>query len=129
MAIEEMGRMCFGGLASSYNVHANIVMPYLLNLGTDEQKSVWLPQLVSGKAVGAIAMTEPGAGSDLAGIRTSAVRDGTDWVLNGSKIFITNGIHADLVIVAAKTGAAAGAKAFRCSWRTHHPRISTRQEN
>lgn len=110
MAIEEMGRMCFGGLASSYNVHANIVMPYLLNLGTDEQKSVWLPQLVSGKAVGAIAMTEPGAGSDLAGIRTSAVRDGTDWVLNGSKIFITNGIHADLVIVAAKTGAAAGAK-------------------
>ena len=110
MIIEEMSRMGFGGLVSGYNIHANIVMPYILNIGNDEQKDAWLPKMVSGEVVGALAMTEPGAGSDLASMRTTAVRDGDDYVINGSKIFITNGMLADLVIVCAKTDTGAGAK-------------------
>lgn len=110
MITYEMSRMGYGGLGSGYNIHSNIVMPYILNIGTDEQKQQWLPKMVSGKVLGAIAMTEPGAGSDLAGMSTSAVRDGDDWILNGSKVFITNGIYADLVIVCAKTDPSAGAK-------------------
>lgn len=81
----------------------DIVLPYLLDLCTDEQKQRWLPGMASGGLVGAIAMTEPGAGSDLRAIRTTAVRDGDSWVLNGQKTFITNGINSDLVIVFAKT--------------------------
>ena len=80
------------------------------HFGTEEQKQQWLPAMVTGEAVGALAMTEPGAGSDVQGIRTNAVRDGDDWILNGSKIFITNGIHADVVIVAAITDPGKGAK-------------------
>lgn len=110
MITYEMSRMGYGGLGSGYNIHSNIVMPYILNIGTDEQKQQWLPKMVSGEVLGAIAMTEPGAGSDLAGMSTSAVRDGDDWILNGSKVFITNGIYADLVIVCAKTDPSAGAK-------------------
>lgn len=110
MITYEMSRMGYGGLGSGYNIHSNIVMPYILNIGSDEQKQQWLPKMVSGDALGAIAMTEPGAGSDLAGMSTSAVRDGDDWILNGSKVFITNGIYADLVIVCAKTDPSAGAK-------------------
>ncbi|MBB6521235.1 acyl-CoA dehydrogenase family protein [Pseudoteredinibacter isoporae] len=110
MITYEMSRMGFGGLGSGYNIHSNIVMPYILNIGTEEQKQQWLPKMVSGEVLGAIAMTEPGAGSDLAGMSTSAVRDGDDWILNGSKVFITNGIYADLVIVCAKTDPSAGAK-------------------
>ncbi|GHF11202.1 acyl-CoA dehydrogenase [Kordiimonas sediminis] len=110
MIVEEMSRLNCGGFASSYNIHSNIVMPYLMNLGTDAQKAAWLPKMGTGEVVGALAMTEPGAGSDVANIRTSAVRDGDEWVLNGSKIFITNGLHADLVLVAAKTDRNAGAK-------------------
>jgi acyl-CoA dehydrogenase len=108
--IEELSRMGFGGFASGYGIHSNIVAPYILNFGSDSQKQHWLPKMVSGEAVGALAMTEPGAGSDVQGIRTNAVRDGDEWVLNGSKIFITNGIHADLVIVAAITDPGKGAK-------------------
>jgi acyl-CoA dehydrogenase len=108
--IEELSRMGFGGFASGYGIHSNIVAPYIRNFGTDSQKQHWLPKMVSGEAVGALAMTEPGAGSDVQGIRTNAVRDGDEWVLNGSKIFITNGIHADLVIVAAITDPGKGAK-------------------
>ena len=108
--IEELSRMGFGGIACGYGVHSNIVAPYIEHFGTDEQKAQWLPRMISGEAVGAIAMTEPGAGSDVQGIRTSAVRDGNEWVLNGSKIFITNGMHADLVIVAAITDPGKGAK-------------------
>jgi long-chain-acyl-CoA dehydrogenase len=108
--IEEMSRMGFGGIASGYGIHSNIVAPYINHFGTQQQKQTWLTKMVSGEAVGALAMTEPGAGSDVQGIRTNAVRDGDDWVLNGSKIFITNGIHADLVIVAAITDPGKGAK-------------------
>ncbi len=110
MLIEELSRMGFGGFASGFGIHSNIVAPYLTRHGTEEQKQHWLPKMVSGDAVGALAMTEPGAGSDVQAIRTNAVRDGDEWVLNGSKIFITNGMHADLVIVAAITDPGKGAK-------------------
>jgi acyl-CoA dehydrogenase len=108
--IEELSRMGFGGIASGYGIHSNIVAPYIEHFGTEEQKARWLPKMVSGEAVGALAMTEPGAGSDVQGIRTSAVKDGDEWVLNGSKIFITNGMHADIVVVAAITDPGKGAK-------------------
>jgi acyl-CoA dehydrogenase len=108
--IEELSAMGFGGIASGYGIHSNIVAPYIIHHGTEAQKQQWLPRMVSGDAVGALAMTEPGAGSDVQAIRTSAVRDGDEWILNGSKIFITNGIHADLVIVAAITDPGKGAK-------------------
>lgn len=110
MLIEELSRMGFGGVATGYGIHSNIVAPYISRHGTDEQKQHWLPRMVSGEAFGALAMTEPGAGSDVQGIRTNAVRDGDEWVLNGSKIFITNGIHADIVVVAAITDPGKGAK-------------------
>ena len=90
--------------------------PYLLDLATEEQKKRWLPGFCSGEIITAIAMTEPGAGSDLQGIRTTARRDGDGWMLNGSKTFITNGIHSDLVIVVAKTDPEARAPASACSW-------------
>ena len=108
--IEEMSYMGFGGLASGYGIHSNIVAPYLIHHGTDAQKEHWLPKMVTGEVVGALGMTEPGAGSDVQGIKTNAVRDGDEWILNGSKIFITNGMHADLVIVAAITDPGKGAK-------------------
>lgn len=108
--IEELSRMGFGGIASGYGIHSNIVAPYIEHFGTQEQKETWLPKMVSGEAVGALAMTEPGAGSDVQGIRTNAVADGDGWVLNGSKIFITNGVHADIVVVAAITDPGKGAK-------------------
>jgi alkylation response protein AidB-like acyl-CoA dehydrogenase len=81
----------------------DIVIPYLVNMGTDEQKARWLPGIVAGTTIAAIAMTEPGTGSDLAGIATGAVRDEDDWIVNGAKTFITNGINADLVVVAVRT--------------------------
>ena len=108
--IEEISRLGFGGIASGYGIHSNIVAPYIAHFGSEEQRQEWLPLMVTGEVVGALAMTEPGAGSDVQGIRTQAVRDGDDWVLNGSKIFITNGVHADLVIVAAITDPGKGAK-------------------
>lgn len=83
----------------------DIVMPYLLSMGTDEQKHRWLPGIAAGTTITAVAMTEPGTGSDLAGIATRAERDGDDWIVNGAKTFITNGINADLVVVAVRTGA------------------------
>ena len=85
-------------------LHNDICLPYFLTYGTEEQQARWLPGLVSGDLMTAIAMTEPGTGSDLAGIATAAVRDGEWYVINGSKTFITNGINADLVIVVARTG-------------------------
>lgn len=110
MIMEEMSRLGFGGLASGYNIHSNIVAPYIYHIGSEAQKQAWLPKLVSGEAVAAIGMTEPGAGSDLAALRTTAEKDGDEYVINGSKVFITNGILADLVIVCAKTDPTKGAK-------------------
>jgi alkylation response protein AidB-like acyl-CoA dehydrogenase len=99
---EELSK--FTAAASScFGIHTDCVAPYLVDLGTEEQKQRWLPGFCSGELVTAIAMTEPSGGSDLAALRTTAVRDGDDWVLNGSKTFITNGYSADLVVVAART--------------------------
>ena len=108
--IEEMSRMGFGGIASGYAIHSNIVAPYIDHFGTEEQKSQWLPNMVTGETLGALAMTEPSAGSDVQSIRTKAVKDGDHWILNGSKIFITNGMLADIIIVAAITDPGKGAK-------------------
>ncbi|SEI84225.1 Acyl-CoA dehydrogenase [Allopseudospirillum japonicum] len=110
MICEEISRQGFGGLASGYNIHANIVMPYILHLGTQAQKQAWLPAMIRGEVLGAIAMTEPHAGSDLAALKTQVVKVEKGWRLQGSKIFITNGVLADLVIVCAKTDLKAGAK-------------------
>ncbi|MET0187671.1 MAG: acyl-CoA dehydrogenase family protein [Pseudonocardia sediminis] len=92
-----------GASGIGFPLQNDVVAPYLLRLGTEEQKKRWLPGFCSGEIITAIAMTEPGTGSDLQGIATNARRDGDDWILNGSKTFITNGIMADLVIVVAKT--------------------------
>jgi acyl-CoA dehydrogenase len=102
------------GLAHALNfaipLHNAVVAPYLVSYGTEAQKRRWLPGVVSGERILAIAMTEPGAGSDLQGMRCTARRDGGDYVLNGQKIFISNGAHASIVIVAAKTDSSAGAR-------------------
>ena len=106
--IEEQARIGDSGLG--FGLHSEIVAPYLLHYGSEELKQRYLPKMASGEMIGAIAMTEPSAGSDLQGIRSTAVRQGDHYVLNGSKTFITNGWHSDLVIVVAKTDPAKGAK-------------------
>ena len=105
---EEIARQGFTGLG--FGLHSEIVAPYLLRYGSDAQKAKYLPAMARGEIIGAIAMSEPAAGSDLQGIRTTAADGGDHFILNGSKTFITNGWHADLVIVVAKTDPSAGAK-------------------
>ncbi|UYP18669.1 acyl-CoA dehydrogenase family protein [Rhodococcus sp. Z13] len=108
----EIARVGASALQSGFSTNDDIVLNYLLRHANDEQKRRWLPGFVTGETIGAIAMTEPGAGSDLRGITATAVRDGDHWILNGSKTFITSGILADLVIVFAKTDPAAGSRGF-----------------
>lgn len=97
---EQMYSNCSG---PGFSLHSDIVMPYISHYGSNTQIEKFIPQMVAGKCIGAIAMTEPGAGSDLQGVRTYARRDGSDWILNGNKVFITNGWMSDLVIVVAVT--------------------------
>ena len=101
--LEEFSRANCPSIGGSMAVHSDVVAHYILNNGTEEQKQHYLPRMASGECVGAVAMTEPGAGSDLQGIRTIATRDGTHYVINGSKTFITNGQHCDVIVVAART--------------------------
>jgi len=98
---EEMARLGITGV--TFGMHSDIIAPYIFRLGTEAQKEKWLPRCASGQTMLAIAMTEPGTGSDLKGIRTTARRDGDEWVINGAKTFISNGLQCDLVIVVAKT--------------------------
>jgi acyl-CoA dehydrogenase len=107
---EELGRSTFGGFAITVLVHTDMASPHLVNAGSPEQIRKHLPGIVSGELITAVGVTEPDAGSDVKAIRTSARRDGGDWVLNGSKTFITNGALADVCFVAAKTDPAAGSK-------------------
>ena len=100
--LEEMNKVN-AALGSCVGIHADITAPYLVELGTEEQKKRWLPGVAAGEILLAIGMTEPSGGSDLAALKTTAVKDGDEWVLNGSKTFITNGYSADLVIIAART--------------------------
>lgn len=90
--------------STNFEVHSDIVGGYILHFGTEEQKRHWLPKMATGAAVGALAMTEPSGGSDLQAIKTRAVKEGDDYILNGSKIFISNGWHGDIFVVAAQTG-------------------------
>ncbi|MAL78719.1 MAG: acyl-CoA dehydrogenase [Sneathiella sp.] len=106
--MEEQARA--GATGPGFGLHSEIVGPYILNYGTEEQKKNYLPRMAKGEIIGAIAMTEPGAGSDLQGVKTRAVKDGDHYVINGSKTFITNGFMSDVVIVVTKTDPNAGAK-------------------
>ncbi|BDX30738.1 acyl-CoA dehydrogenase [Mycobacterium antarcticum] len=108
--VEEFSK--YGAASPGLSLQNDIVGPYFANLANEEQQERWLPGYITGELIGAVAMTEPGAGSDLAGIKTAAVRDGEDWILNGSKTFISAGINSDLVVVVARTNAEAGHKCF-----------------
>jgi alkylation response protein AidB-like acyl-CoA dehydrogenase len=108
---EQIARAGITGTGLGLSLHNDTCLPYFLSFADDEQKRRWLPGIASGELITAVAMTEPGAGSDLAGMRTSAKRDGDHYVVNGAKTFITNGINADLVITAVKTGNGADRRA------------------
>jgi len=108
VVLEEFARA--GTMGPGYTLHSDIVAPYLIHYGSDELKAKWLPKMVTGEAIGAIAMTEPSAGSDLQGIKARAVRDGEEYVISGQKVFITNGQMSDFIIVACKTDPDARAK-------------------
>jgi len=104
---EALSRATSGGFVITVLVHTDMASPHLAHAGSAEQKQRWLPKVISGELITAVAVTEPDAGSDVAAIRTHAKLDGGNWVLNGSKMFITNGVHADLVFVAARTDTSA----------------------
>jgi len=104
---EELGRSTYGGFAVTVLVHTDMASPHLQHGGTPQQKAKYMPSIIRGEKIAAVAMTEPDAGSDLASMRTTARRDGDAWVLNGAKMYITNGVHGDIFFVAAKTGEAA----------------------
>src|SRR5229473_1454303 len=108
VVFEELWRA--GASGPGFLIHTDLVATYLLSFGTEDQKREWLPKMVSGEAIGSLGMTEPHAGSDLKAIRTRAVRDGDDFVINGQKVFISNGQLCDFVVLATKTGSNAGAK-------------------
>ena len=110
MLVEESARAGYCALSTGISCHSEIAAPYIQHIGSEEQKQYWLPKMVSGQVVGAIGMTEPGAGSDLHAMRTSAILQGDHYVLNGSKTFISNGQHADVVVLAVKTDPQARAK-------------------
>lgn len=100
--LEELARTNASGIG--WPLHSDIVAPYILRYGSEELKQTWLPKMASGEVIGAIAMSEPGAGSDLQSVKTTAVEDGDDYIVNGSKIFITNGYNSNMVVVVVKTG-------------------------
>ena len=102
---EELGRSTFGGVSATVLVHTDMASPHLARYGSDEQKAKYLPPICRGEIITAVAVTEPGAGSDVAGLTTRAVRKGDAFILNGAKMFITNGVHGDLFFVAARTNA------------------------
>jgi acyl-CoA dehydrogenase len=108
VVFEELWRI--GASGPGFLIHVDLVATYILSFGTEEQKLYWLPKMVSGEAIGSLGMTEPHAGSDLKAIRTRATRDGDDFIINGQKVFISNGQLCDFVVLATKTDSAAGAK-------------------
>jgi alkylation response protein AidB-like acyl-CoA dehydrogenase len=108
VVFEELWRV--GASGPGFLIHTDLVATYILSFGTEEQKEHWLPKMVKGEAIGSLGMTEPHAGSDLKAVRTNAVRDGDEFVINGQKVFISNGQLCDLVVLATKTDSAAGAK-------------------
>ena len=105
---EELGRSTFGGVTASVLVHSDMSSPHITISGTEEQKARYLPDIIAGRRICAVAVTEPWAGSDVAGLRTRARRDGAGWVIDGAKMFITNGVYGDIFIVAARTDPEAG---------------------
>lgn len=115
VVVEEIARVLATGV-TGFTTHSDIVAPYLVNFGTERQKALYLPAMAQGEIVGALALTEPGAGSDAKAIRTTATRVSGGYRINGQKTFITNGFHADRVLVVAKTDPAAGAKGISLFW-------------
>lgn len=106
--IEEMARA--GTTGPTFYLHSDIVAPYLVDFGTEEQKQKWLPKMATGEVIGALGMSEPSGGSDVQNIRTQAIRDGDSYVINGQKVFITNGHTADILVLACKTDPTARGK-------------------
>ena len=107
-----MARSTSGGLLMGLSVHTDMVLPPLLEFGTDEQKETWVRPGIAGEKFFCLGITEPDAGSDVAGIKTRAVRDGDEWVINGSKTYITNGHRADMIVLVTKTDPEAGYEGF-----------------
>ena len=110
IVIEEFWKTGMSGPAGAFLVHSEVVTPYMMASGNEELKRTWLPRMIAGEAIGALGMTEPSGGSDVQNIRTSAVRDGDEYVINGQKIFISNGISCDFVVLATKTDPSAKGK-------------------